>query len=202
MWDLEHCDKKKCTGTRLVRQRVVQDLRLGQHFPGVILSPKGKECVSQQDRDLIGNKGIAVVDCSWNRLEEVPFGKIKGAAPRLLPWLLAANPVNYGKPCKLSCAEAFAATLFICGWPDEAATLLSCFKWGHSFMSLNAELLQQYAACETGADVVNVQMQWLEHLRSRPAPEPDAGDNYLDSSNLPPSGSESESDEPGSDLDN
>lgn len=44
---------------------------------------------------------------------------------------------------------------------------------GHSFMSLNAELLQQYAACETGADVVNVQMQWLEHLRSRPAPEPD-----------------------------
>ena len=75
MWDLEHCDKKKCTGTRLVRQRVVQLLRLGQHFPGVILSPNGKGCVSRQDRDLIEAKGIAVVDCSWNRLDEVPFGK-------------------------------------------------------------------------------------------------------------------------------
>lgn len=84
MWDLEHCDKKKCTGTRLVRQRVVQDLRLGQHFPGVILSPKGKECVSQQDRDLIGNKGIAVVDCSWNRLEEVPFGPSAPLKPVLI----------------------------------------------------------------------------------------------------------------------
>ncbi len=56
-------------------------------------------------------------------------GRIKGAAPRLLPWLLATNPVNYGKPCKLSCAEAFAAALFICGWPSAAAAVLSRFKW-------------------------------------------------------------------------
>ena len=75
MWDLEHCDKKKCTGTRLVRQQVVQPLRLGQHFPGIILSPNGKCCVSRQDRDLISSKGIAVVDCSWNRLDDVPFGE-------------------------------------------------------------------------------------------------------------------------------
>lgn len=44
---------------------------------GVILSPMGKSCVSKEDRDLIGEKGLAVVDCSWNRLDDVPFGALK-----------------------------------------------------------------------------------------------------------------------------
>lgn len=85
--------------------------------------------MSVEDKDLISAKGLAVVDCSWNRLDDVPFGKIKGQAPRLLPWLLAANPVNYGRPCKLSCAEALAAALYICGHKDEAKMIMARFKW-------------------------------------------------------------------------
>lgn len=162
MWDLGQCDRKRCTGTRLVRQGLVKELRLGQVYPGVILSPAGQNVVSMEDATLIRSKGLAVVDCSWNRLDDVPFGRIKGAAPRLLPFLVAANPVNYGKACKLSCAEAIAAALYICGQKDESLHVMSRFKWGHSFFSTNEELLDAYSTCKTAAEVLIVQKKWLE----------------------------------------
>ena len=186
--DLGQCDKKRCTGTRLVRAHLVSELRLGKAWPGVVLSPNGACTVSRQDAGLIAARGLAVVDCSWNQLDAVPFKRIRGAAPRLLPWLLAANPVNYGKPCKLSCAEAFAAALMVCGFTDAAETVMGRFKWGHSFFSLNDELLQRYAACGTAEEVIAAQGEYLDSLQRQPR-HADGEDAY----GLPPSSSESES---------
>ncbi|MQL96564.1 hypothetical protein Taro_029236 [Colocasia esculenta] len=320
---------------------VLQELRVTSGFGGIVLSPVGRQCVSKEDHLLIKNKGLAVVDCSWARLNDVPFVKLRCTAPRLwfcqlvsflgasvifgisrsfqsfndfsrdsyhflaiprpgmashklspgectplrrsdvgtappnrannmrhmvllpflgllgypchflayldipaiswfsqtflsfpgflghpyhfltfsdilaiswlsraslsfsgflghpchflafsavpVPWLVAANPVNYGRPCELSCVEALSAALIIwlytfqivsdfkmgqgveCsmitgepgGEEETANVLLGKFKWGHSFLSLNRELLKAYSECENGSDIISVQNSWL-----------------------------------------
>lgn len=192
MWDLGQCDRKRCTGIKLANQGIVRLLHLGVRFPGLVLSPIAEKCVSKEDANLLLCKGVAVVDCSWNKIDEVPFGRTKGAAPRLLPWLVAGNPVNYGRPCKLSCAEAWAAVLILCGFKDEGEALMGRFKWGHSFLSLNAELFDKYCECETGQEVIDVQNAWLAEISGQNGQEDDYDAPYYD---FPPSSSESCSDE-------
>jgi len=74
------------------------------------------------------------LDCSWAHAEEI-FSSVR-LRDRALPFLVAANPVNYGKPFKLSTVEALAAGLVILGELEQAQEILSKFKWGHVFWSL------------------------------------------------------------------
>ncbi|KAL9233283.1 hypothetical protein vseg_008304 [Gypsophila vaccaria] len=161
MWDFGQCDAKRCTGRKLARFNLLKELRVTAGFGGVVLSPVGTNCVSREDYSLIKQRGLAVVDCSWARLGDVPFVKLRCGAPRLLPWLVAANPVNYGRPCELSCVEALSAALIICGEEETADLLLSKFKWGHAFLSLNKELLKAYSECNNSAEILSVQNAWL-----------------------------------------
>lgn len=162
MWDLNHCDPKKCSGRKLLRHGLIKNLKLGNRFPGLVLTPVGVNCVSPLDREIVETSGLAVVDCSWARIDETPFNRMKSPHPRLLPFLVAANPINFGKPCKLSCVEAIAATLMITGLKDEAKFYLSKFSWGHSFLELNEELLELYSNCKSSKEILEVQQQYLE----------------------------------------
>lgn len=165
--DLNHCDPKKCSGRKLLRLGLIKNLKLGQHFKGLVLSPIATHTVNPTDKAIIESSGIAVVDCSWAKIEETPFHKMKSPHPRLLPFLIAANPINYGRPCKLSCVEAIAAVLFICGFEKEAHFHLSKFSWGHSFLELNDELLKRYQGCKSSQEVLDVQQKYLEESREK-----------------------------------
>ena len=146
------------------------------------------KCIGPDDRNIIESNGLAVVDCSWAKLEDTPFSKMKSVNNRLLPYLIATNPINYGHPCKLSCVEAYAAAFYIVGklvfkirnylkknsegikieyhfkglksYGDE---LLGKFKWGHSFFEVNYELLEMYRCCKDGAECVAKQIEFLKN---------------------------------------
>lgn len=190
MWDFEQCDPKRCTGARLAKRGIFQRMPLKHNFRGIVLSPNGTVSVSPADAYIVEQLGISVIDCSWARLEEIPFRQMQSGHHRLLPFLVAANTVNYGRPSKLSCSEAVAATLYICGKKDAAVALMKEFSWGDEFIRLNKEVLELYASCTDSADVVQRQNEWLERARADSADARADNANYETyniESELPPS---------------
>nr|GEV84993.1 ribosome biogenesis protein TSR3 homolog [Tanacetum cinerariifolium] len=69
--DFGQCDVKRCTGRKLARFRFLKELRVGNGFGGIALSPVRHQCISKEDSDLITRKGLAVIDCSWARLGSI-----------------------------------------------------------------------------------------------------------------------------------
>ena len=83
---------------------------------------------------------------------------------RSVPYLVAANSVNYGRPWRLNCVEALAAAFFICGHEDWAHEVLKHFSYGEPFLEINAQLLKRYAACSTEEEVQKAEETWLAKL--------------------------------------
>ncbi|MFB6152579.1 MAG: DUF367 family protein [Haloarculaceae archaeon] len=155
-------DPEKCSARRLARFDMAELHRSARATPaGIVLDPFADRALSPADREGTGTRRdrLVALDCSWETAEREAF-ELDGVH-RSLPFLVAANPVNYGTPFRLNTAEAFAGALAILGERDQAERVLSEFSWGHTFLELNAEPLERYAACEDSADVVAVQDDYL-----------------------------------------
>ena len=126
----------------------------------VVLNPFSETAFSPADRDRIENFGLAALDCSWEKAERFLSAHVRGTS-RCLPVLIAGNPVNFGKPTKLSTLEALTAALFIAGFREQASELLAMYKWGPTFLELNHEMLESYASAKDSADVVELQKQFI-----------------------------------------
>lgn len=161
-------DPKKNTAVKLSRRG---DLTLHERFNklprrGIILEPLCGKVFGPEDHSTLLEEGGSLVglDCSWAQIEDsveqvMRRTKLQG---RMLPLLLAANPVNWGKPSKMTTAEALAATLYLMGREKQARRLLSAFRWGEQFFVLNKEPLDAYRDAESSAELVDLQFEFFD----------------------------------------
>ena len=163
IYSTDQCDPKKCTGRKLARfnqAKIVKNLKR-LPYKAIILNPMAKKAVSKEDMTFVTKQGIAVLDCSWESAEEMLFKLRRRGNSRALPYLVAANPINFGRPFKLSTVEAFSAVLFILGYTEQARQILGKFKWGPHFLELNKIPLEEYSKAKSSAEVVRIQEEFI-----------------------------------------
>lgn len=158
------CDPKKCTSRKLERLGLLALVPRSTSLPAgtLLLKPQTERALSRADLPRARQHGLSVLDLSWKVTEKIGgFPTVPKAVGRALPYLLAANPVNYGKPFILSSAEALAAALVILGESGQARGLLAKFAWGEQFFLLNHEPLDAYQKADDSAGVVAAQAEFI-----------------------------------------
>ena len=166
IYHASQCDPKRCTGLKLKRHGLTRLTTKTKFLPrrAVVLNPFSEVAFSPADRKRIESFGLAALDCSWKHAERILLNQVRGTS-RCLPILLAGNPVNFGKATKLTTVEALAGALYIAGFKVEAKNLLSIFKWGHTFLELNCELLKNYASAKDSTEIVEMQRDFPQRLK-------------------------------------
>ena len=153
------CDPRKCTVKKLERAGFLKIFTRIPQIPRntLLLDPTAEQALSPADRFV---RSVTALDCSWVVLDT---GAVRSwRIRRALPFLMAANPINFGKPCKLSSIEALAAALYILGEKDRAATVLSKVNWGIRFLEVNQEPLDLYANARDSTEVVKIQELYID----------------------------------------
>lgn len=157
------CDPKKCTAKRMLKFGLGKEAKTISSIPSgsVVLSPFSRTALSPADRRY-AKKGLVVMDLTWTNIDDFP--RVRKAEERALPYLLASNPVNWGRPMELNSAEAVLASLIILGENEQAELFMGRFNWAPEFIRLNENLLAEYAAAESSEDVIRIQNEYLESI--------------------------------------
>jgi pre-rRNA-processing protein TSR3 len=161
-----------CTAEKLIRRGLAYRLTRLNEIPScsIVLNPYASTYIKSTDREYVERCGLTAIDVSWKRGISI-LESLKQGVQRVLPILIAANPVNYGKPFKLSTAEAIAAALYITNFRDLALKVLNQFKWGSHFIELNRERLEIYSKVETDDEMDEAQIELfdinLEYIREK-----------------------------------
>ncbi len=148
------CDPRKCTVKKLEKAGFLKIFTKISQIPRntLLLDPTAEQALSPADKNA---RSITVLDCSWVMLDT---GKVRSwRIRRALPFLVAANPVNFGKPCILSSIEALAAALFIPFDRERASAFISKLSWGIRFLVLYRVTLDMYANAKDSTDVIKIQ---------------------------------------------
>ena len=161
IYHASQCDPKKCTGKKMARFDLARLSDQVNRIPrgSILLDPMAEKALSPEDSAV---KGITVLDCSWEHVEEVFPQLVRlNLQHRALPYLIAGNPVNFGRPFKLTSAEAFAAALYILGNKHQAQAVMGKFNWGHTFLELNHEPLEEYSKAKDSKEILKIQSEYI-----------------------------------------
>ena len=160
--DLDGGDPKKCTGKRMEKFGLGKSVSVRGVPPGaIVLSANGNQILSPADAKK-ARRGVAVLDMTWTNIDQEPH--MRGVLLRRLPYLLASNPVNWGKPWQLNSAEAVLASLLIMGFDEQADLFMPRFNWAPEFVNLNRSLLEAYRAADGPEEVERIQNDYIESI--------------------------------------
>jgi pre-rRNA-processing protein TSR3 len=162
-YEMRQDDPVKCTSAKMRRFRIATGIRKEQ-IPqkAIVLNPSAEHILSREDSENASHFGVVVIDCSWN-LAENAFRIYFRGIQRKLPALLAGNPTNYARIGRLSSIEAVAAALYIMDYKKASEKILSLYKWGHTFLTLNHDPLEEYSRAKNENEIVELQKSYF-HL--------------------------------------
>jgi pre-rRNA-processing protein TSR3 len=157
-------DPNKCTAAKLLKFKMAKEVNRIP-FNYLILDPFSRTILTSKDSQNMN--GICAIDCSWKlAANTIKTSKMSNTNNRKLPALLAGNPTNYSKLGMLSTSEAISGALYILGFKKQAYGIMNKFKWGHTFIELNYNILEDYSNTTEQGRIKEIEKEYFPNLHA------------------------------------
>jgi pre-rRNA-processing protein TSR3 len=155
-------DPNKCTAAKLIKFKMANEVRKIP-FNYITLDPYSNVILTKKDKQNM--HGICAIDCSWKlAMNTIRWSKRSNINNRKLPALLAGNPTNYAKLGMLSTSEAISAALYILEYKTHAYEIMNKFKWGHTFIELNYDVLEDYSNTTEQDKIKEIEKEYFPNV--------------------------------------